>query len=143
MLLVDFLRDWKLTNSASLLTQVTYIMYLLLSPRSNRKNSFERCTPVVYKRRLPEFQRGNNNNLGEIMVENNTMFFCDISLLTFRKPQLYNIKTYKGYVEVSEPKWVNPDNISYGVNSFRIGGLHINVSFQKPLSNLLQIIFFW
>ena len=141
MLLVDFLRDWKLTNSASLLTQVTYIMYLLLSPRSNRKNSFERCTPVVYKRRLPEFQRGNNNNLGEIMVENNTMFFCDISLLTFRKPQLYNIKTYKGYVEVSEPKWVNPDNIQYGVNSLRLGGLQLFFTFPFKIKTIIQLPF--
>ena len=28
-------------------------------------------------------------------------------------------------MEVSEPKWVNPDDIQYGVNSLRLGGLQI------------------
>ena len=28
-------------------------------------------------------------------------------------------------MEASEPKWVNPNNIQYGVNSLRLGGLHI------------------
>ena len=29
------------------------------------------------------------------------------------------------YLEDSEPKWVNPDDISYEVKSLRVGGLYI------------------
>ena len=28
-------------------------------------------------------------------------------------------------LEAFEPKWVNPDDIWYGVNSLRLGGLHL------------------
>ena len=30
-------------------------------------------------------------------------------------------------MEASKPKWVNPNDISYGVNSLRPGGLHIEI----------------
>ena len=29
------------------------------------------------------------------------------------------------YLEASEPKWVKPDDIQYGVNSLRFGVLHL------------------
>ena len=29
------------------------------------------------------------------------------------------------HMEASESKWVNPDDIQYGVDSLRLGGLHI------------------
>ena len=29
------------------------------------------------------------------------------------------------YVEAFEPKWVNPIDIQYGVNSLRLGDLHV------------------
>ena len=35
------------------------------------------------------------------------------------------ILSFEIYMEVSEPKWVNPDAIQYGVNTLRLGGLHI------------------
>ena len=28
-------------------------------------------------------------------------------------------------MEASKPKWINPGDIYYGVNSFRLGGLHL------------------
>ena len=33
------------------------------------------------------------------------------------------------YKKASEPKWVNPDGIQYGVNLLRLGGLHIHITF--------------
>ena len=41
--------------------------------------------------------------------------------------------------EVYEPKWVNYDYISYGVNSFRIRGLHMQTI--ELLKNLIFNLF--
>ena len=39
-------------------------------------------------------------------------------------------------MEASEPKWVNPDDIKYGVNSIRLGHLQI----YKQISVLKSLI---
>ena len=35
------------------------------------------------------------------------------------------------YIEVSEPKWINSNYFQYGVNSFALGGLLNQSSFDK------------
>ena len=42
------------------------------------------------------------------------------------------------YLEVSEPKWVNPILNNIGVNSLRFGGLHLPVWFISIQSYLLN-----
>ena len=37
-------------------------------------------------------------------------------------------------MEASEPKWVNPNDIQYGVNSLRLGGLHIHCSYPSIIN---------
>ena len=41
-------------------------------------------------------------------------------------------------MEASEPKWVHPNNIWYGVNSLRRGGLHISLNLL--IKNLNQLV---
>ena len=41
-------------------------------------------------------------------------------------------------MDASEHKWVNPNNIWYGVNSLRLGGLHINVMYFIDM-NLIRL----
>ena len=41
------------------------------------------------------------------------------------------------YIEASEPKWVNPDDIQYGVNSLRFGGLPI--VFYNSYGNWIEL----
>ena len=38
-----------------------------------------------------------------------------------------DIVTVHGYIGASKPKWVNPDDIQYGVNSLRLEGLNIKL----------------
>ena len=50
---------------------------------------------------------------------------------------------YFVYMEASEPKWVNPDDIQYGINSFRLGVLQIcwiYYSSFKPLQTIWNLI---
>ena len=44
------------------------------------------------------------------------------------------------YMEVSEPKWVNHVLKAIGVNSLRLGGLHLNASWFILLFGGLQLI---
>ena len=43
----------------------------------------------------------------------------------------------------SESKWVNPDAILYGVNSLRLGGLHISATKISTFTSLIKNIFVW
>ena len=42
-------------------------------------------------------------------------------------------------METFEPKLVNPNDIEYGVNSLRLGGLHIKSNTDFDLLSLMKI----
>ena len=42
--------------------------------------------------------------------------------------KVYTRYTSRLYLETSEPKWVNPNGVQYGVNSLSLGGLYLWIS---------------
>ena len=54
---------------------------------------------------------------------------------------VYELK-FHNKMEVSEPKWVNPNDISYGVNSLRLGDFQMKVYRHKYYNNRTISIMF-
>ena len=55
----------------------------------------------------------------------------------------FNTHFTSSYMEASEPKWVTSDDIIYGVNSLRLGGLHINIRILMYLTHFYGIHSFY
>ena len=51
----------------------------------------------------------------------------DVSIVLCKLYSIFNLKWNIWYMEASKPKCVNSNYIWYGVNSLRLGGLHIKV----------------
>ena len=49
---------------------------------------------------------------------------------------------FSPYMKASEPQWVNPNDIQYGVNPLRLGGLQIILIFLKTIYEILKGAFF-
>ena len=57
--------------------------------------------------------------------------------------RIFNTHFTSSYMEASEPKWVTSDDIIYGVNSLRLGGLHINIRILMYLTHFYGIHSFY
>ena len=67
----------------------------------------------------------------------NSCYEFELSLILIFN--FYAISNFNRYLEVSESKWINPTLNNIGVNSLRLGGLHLKSFKSWKLKLLLEI----